>query len=94
MEKNRKINNQGGGGGDDHLGLKSKPELLEYHFKGLMCIDQKVLFKTKEKPATQLNLPLEVTFNKIIPIITNVNQKYWHILSIHEKNLHGRESCA
>ena len=40
----------------------------------VMRVDQKALLQTK--PATQVNLPLVVTFNKAFPNIKNVIDKY------------------
>ena len=50
-----------------------------------MLIDRKTLLQTNEKPPTKGNLPLKITFNKTLPIIKHVIDKYWHILSINEK---------
>ena len=49
-----------------------------------MNVDRKILLENKEKPSTQGNLPLALIFNKILPNIKNVVDKYWHILSINE----------
>lgn len=56
-----------------------------YHFERAMLIDRKTLLQTNEKPPTKGNLPLKITFNKTLPIIKHVIDKYWHILSINEK---------
>ena len=49
-----------------------------------MNVDRKLLLENKEKPSTQENLPLVLTFNKTLPNIKNVIDKHWHILSIDE----------
>ena len=57
-------------------------ELLDYHFQRAMCVDQKALLQTKEKPATHESLPPVVTFNKMLPNIKNTVDKNLHIASI------------
>ena len=47
-------------------------------------VDRKILLENKEKPYTQENLPLVLTFNKTLPDIKIVVDKHWHILSINE----------
>ena len=49
-----------------------------------MSVDRKILLENKEKPSTQGNLPLVLTFNKTLPNIKNVIDKHWHILSVNE----------
>ena len=51
-----------------------------------MRVDRKVLSQTNQKPSTQENLPLVVTFNKMLPNIKNVFDKHWHIISFNQKN--------
>ena len=41
-----------------------------------MSVDQKILLENKEKPSTQGNLPLILTFNKILPNIKKVLDKH------------------
>ena len=59
-------------------------KILDHHFEGAMNVDRKLLLETKEKPSTQGNLPLVLTYNKTLPNIKNVIDKHWHILSINE----------
>ena len=47
-------------------------------------VDRKILLENKEKPSTQGNLPLALTFNKTLFNIKIVVDKHWHILSINE----------
>ena len=63
-------------------GYQSK--ILDHHFERAMNVDRKLLLENKEKPSTQENLPLVLTFNKTLPNIKNVIDKHWHILSIDE----------
>ena len=49
-----------------------------------MNVDKKILLESKEKPSTQENLLLVLTYSKSLPIIKNVINKLWHILSINE----------
>ena len=42
------------------------------------------MLENKDKPSTQTNLQLALTFNKALPKIKNVKDKHWHILSINE----------
>ena len=60
-------------------GYQSK--ILDHHFEKVMRVDRKILLENKEKPSTQENLPLVLTFNKTLPNIKNVIDKHWHILS-------------
>ena len=46
--------------------------------------DRNIMLEDKEKPSTQRNLQLALTFNKTLPKIKNVKNKHWHILSINE----------
>ena len=62
-----------------------QPGLLDYHFERAMRVDRKAPLQIKEKPATQENLPLVVTFNKTLLNIKNVIDKLWHIFPINEK---------
>ena len=56
---------------------------LDHHFERAMSgADRKILLENKEKPFTQGNVPLLLTFNKTLPNIKNVVNKHWHILSI------------
>ena len=56
---------------------------LDHHFERAMSgADRKILLENKEKPSTQGNVPLLLTFNKTLPNIKNVVNKHWHILSI------------
>ena len=56
---------------------------LGHHFERAMSgVDRKILLENKEKPSTQANVPLLLTFNKTLPNIKNVVNKHWHILSI------------
>ena len=56
---------------------------LDRHFERAMSgADRKILLENKEKPSTQGNVPLLLTFNKTLPNIKNVVNKHWHILSI------------
>ena len=50
-----------------------------------MGVDWKAPLQSKEKPATQENLSLVVTFNEILPNVKNVIDKHWHNLSNNEK---------
>ena len=50
-----------------------------------MRVDPKEILQTEEKPATQKNLPLVVTFNKTLSNIKKLIDKHWHILVINEK---------
>ena len=59
-------------------------KILGHHFERAMSVDRKILLENKEKPSTQRNLSLVLTFNKILPNIKNVIGKHWHILSINE----------
>ena len=49
-----------------------------------MSVDRKILLENKEKPSTQGNLPLGLTFNKILPNIKNIIDKHWKVPSINE----------
>ena len=49
-----------------------------------MNVNRKILLENKEKPSTQGNLPLVLTYKKTLPNIKNVIDKHWHILSINE----------
>ena len=49
-----------------------------------MIVDRKILSENKEKPSTQGNLPLAITFNKILPDVKNIIDKHWHVLSIND----------
>lgn len=60
-----------------------KSELLDYHFENKKRADWKT--QSKEKLATQENLPLAV-INWTLLSIKNVIDKHWHIVSIHEKS--------
>ena len=40
-----------------------------------MNVDKKILLESKEKPSTQENLLLVLTYNKSLPIIKNVIDK-------------------
>ena len=51
-------------------GYQSK--ILDHHFEKVMSVDRKILLENKEKPSTQENLPLVLTFNKTLPNIKNV----------------------
>ena len=53
-----------------------KYEDLDYQFERAMSVDSKALLQTKEKPATQENLPRVVTFNETLPNIKNVIDKH------------------
>ena len=56
---------------------------LDHHSERAMSgADRKILLENKEKPSTQGNVPLLLTFNKTLPNIKNVVNKHWHILSI------------
>ena len=56
---------------------------LGHHFERAMSgVDRKILLENKEKPSTQANVPLLLTFNKTLPNIKNVVNKHWYILSI------------
>ena len=61
-------------------GYQSKT--LDHHFERAMIADRKILLPNKDKPSTQRNLPLVLTFNKTLPNIKNVIDKYWHTLSL------------
>ena len=61
-------------------------KILDHHFERAMIVDRKILLQNKDKPSTQRNLPLVLTFNKTLPNIKNVSDKHWHTLSI-DKNL-------
>ena len=63
-------------------GYQSK--ILDHHFERVMIVDRKILLENKEKPSTQGNLPLVLTFNKTLSNIKNIIYKHWHILSINE----------
>ena len=41
-----------------------------------MSVDRKILLENKEKPSTQGNLPLVLTFNKVLPKIKNIIDKH------------------
>ena len=49
-----------------------------------MNVDRKVLLENKEKSSTQGNLPLVLTYNKVLPNIKKALDKHWHILSLDE----------
>ena len=49
-----------------------------------MSVDRKKLLENKEKPSTQENLSIVLTFNKTLHNIKNVKDKHWHILFINE----------
>ena len=53
-------------------------KILDHHFD---CRSKNTVI---QKPSTQGNLPLVVTFNKTLPNIKNVIDKHWDILSINE----------
>ena len=53
-----------------------KYEDLDYQVERAMSVDSKALLQTKEKPATQENLPRVVTFNETLPNIKNVIDKH------------------
>ena len=59
-------------------------KILDHHFERAMSLDRKIMLENKEKPSTQRNLPLVLTFNKTLSDIKNVIDKHWHILSINE----------
>ena len=59
-------------------------EILYHHFDRAMNVDRRIPLKHKKKPSTQGNLPFVLTYNKTLPNIKNVIDKYWHILSINE----------
>ena len=71
-------------------GLKDAFIKKGYHFqrldhpfeRAMSGADRKILLENKEKPSTQGNVPLLLTFNKTLPNIKNVVNKHWHILSI------------
>ena len=65
-------------------GYQSKT--LDHHFERAMIADRKILLQNKDKPSTQRNLPLVLTFNKTLSNIKNIIDKHWHTLSI-DKNL-------
>ena len=52
-------------------------------------VDRKILLENKEKPSTQGNLPLALTFNKTLSNIKIVVDKHWGIfylsMKIYEK---------
>ena len=45
--------------------------ILNNHFERAMSVDRKILLENKEKPSTQGNLPLVLTFNKLL-----LNKRY------------------
>ena len=49
-----------------------------------MNVDRQILLENKEKLPTQGNLPFVLNYNKILPSIKNVTDKYWHYLCITE----------
>ena len=49
-----------------------------------MSVDRKILLENKEKPSTQGNLPLVLTYDKTLPNIKNDMDKHWYILSVNE----------
>ena len=59
---------------------------MDHHFERAMNVDQKILLENKEKPSTQGNLPLVLTYNKTLPNIKNVIDKHWH-MKIYKKFL-------
>ena len=61
------------------------PEILDHHFERALWVDRKALSRTKEKLATQENIPLVVKFGETLQNIKNTIDKHWHILSIQEK---------
>ena len=61
------------------MGCQSK--IMDHHFERAISVDWKILLKNKEKPSTQGNLQLVLTFNKTLLKIKNVIDKHWHILS-------------
>ena len=52
-------------------------KILDHHFERAMSVRRIILLENKEKPSTQGNLPLVLTFNKTLPNIKNVIDKHW-----------------
>ena len=63
-------------------GYESK--ILDHLFERAMSVDRKILLENKEKPSTQGNLPLILTFYKTLPNTKNIVDQHWHILSVNE----------
>ena len=59
-------------------------KFLTITLKEPLGVDQKILLGIKEKPSTQGNLQLVLTFNETLPNIENVINTHWHILSTNE----------
>ena len=54
-------------------------KIVDHHFERAMNVDRKILLENKEKPSTQGNLPLVLTYNKTLPNIKSVIDKHWHM---------------
>ena len=52
-----------------------------------MNVDRKIFLANKDKPSTQGNLPLVLTYNKTLPNIKNIIDKHSHISSMNENLL-------
>ena len=69
------------------------PEILDHHFERALWVDRKALLRTKEKLATQENIPLVVKFGETLQnILGNFQVKILPYL-VSYCQLNGKAFC-